>query len=93
MAHRLAPEAKTDLDEIWFYVASNSSIETADRLVDSITARFSLLATHPRAGRRRDNLRPGTRSFGVREYLVLYRVEDDDVLIQRAASSSSGMSL
>ena len=88
MAHRLAPEAKTDLDEIWFYVASNGSVETADRLVDSITARFSLLATHPRAGRRRDNLRHGIRSFGVGEYIVLYRVEGDDVLIQRVVRGS-----
>ena len=88
MAHRLAPEAKADLDEIWFYVASNSSIETADRFVDSITARFVLLATHPRAGRRRDNLRPGIRSFGVGEYIVLYRVEGGDVLIQRVVRGS-----
>src|SRR5262245_14163131 len=42
MAHRLAPEAEMDLDGIWYYVAKESdSMEIADRLIDSITARFS----------------------------------------------------
>ena len=50
MAHRLAPEAESDLDELWYYVASNSSVEIADRLVDSLTTRFFLLGAYPRAG-------------------------------------------
>ena len=41
MAHRLAPEAKVDLLDLWSYVADERSIETADRLVDSISARSS----------------------------------------------------
>jgi hypothetical protein len=41
MAHRLAPEARADLVELWSYVADERNIETADRLVDSITARSS----------------------------------------------------
>jgi plasmid stabilization system protein ParE len=48
MAHRLAPEAEADLDDIWCYIAKEShSIEIADRVVDSITDRFFLLATYP----------------------------------------------
>lgn len=49
MAHRLAPEAESDLDELWYYVASNGSAEIADRLVDSLTTRFFLLGRYPRA--------------------------------------------
>jgi plasmid stabilization system protein ParE len=61
MAHRLAPKAETDLDNIWYYIARESqSVEIADRVVDSVTDRFFLLATHPHVGRRRDeDLRPG----------------------------------
>jgi hypothetical protein len=45
MAHRIAPEAEAELDNIWYYVAKESgSIEVADRLIDSITERFYLLA-------------------------------------------------
>jgi hypothetical protein len=48
MAHRRAPEADFDLDEIWLYVAQRSgSLDIADRLIDSITDRFFLLATQP----------------------------------------------
>jgi len=35
MAHRLSPQAETELDEIWHYVArQRGSIEIADRLID-----------------------------------------------------------
>ena len=51
MAHRLAPQAEAELDNIWYYVAKESgSIEIADRLIDSITERFYLLARHPHMG-------------------------------------------
>lgn len=88
MAHRLAPEARADLDEVWFYVAGNASVEIADRLVDSITARFVLLSTYPRVGRRRDDLREGMRAFPIGDYLVLYRAEGNDVLILRVVRGS-----
>jgi hypothetical protein len=40
MAHRVASEAEAELDNIWYYVAKESgSIEIADRLIDSISAR------------------------------------------------------
>jgi toxin ParE1/3/4 len=83
MAHRVALEAEAELDNIWYYVAKESgSVEVADRLIESITARFYLLACHPHIGRRRDeDLRPGLRSFPVGEYVIIYRVEDADVLV------------
>jgi plasmid stabilization system protein ParE len=67
MAHRVAPGVEAELDNIWYYVAKGSgSIDVADRLIDSITERFYLLACHPHIGRHRDDdLRPGLRSFPV----------------------------
>jgi toxin ParE1/3/4 len=83
MAHRLAPEAEADLDDIWYYIAKESqSVEVADRVIDSIVDRFFLLATYPHLGRRRDeDLRPGLRSLPVGEYVIIYRLEGEDVLI------------
>jgi toxin ParE1/3/4 len=46
---------------------------------------FFLIATHPHAGRLRDDLRPGLRSFPVGQYLVFYRVIDTDVFILHVA--------
>jgi toxin ParE1/3/4 len=85
-----APQADFDLDDIWFYVATKSgSLDTADRLVDSITDRFYLIATHPNIGRARDeDLRPGLRSFPVGEYVIIYRIQDDDILILRVLRGS-----
>lgn len=65
MAHRVALRAEIDLDDIWYYVAKeSSSIEIADHLVDSITNRFFLLAKYPYLGRSRDHeFGSGIRSF------------------------------
>ena len=43
--------AEAELDDIWLYVARESgSIETANRLIDTISDRFLLLAQHPQIG-------------------------------------------
>jgi plasmid stabilization system protein ParE len=92
MVHRVAPQAEAELDNIWYYVVKEiGSIEIADRLIDSITERFFLLACHPHIGRRRDeDLRPGLRSFPVGEYVNIYRVEEKDVLILHVFRGQSG---
>ena len=85
MAHRVSPQAISDLDGIWYYVATeNGSIETANHLIDSITDRFFLLSRHPHLGRSRDeDLGISFRTFPVGEYLIVYCIEDGDVLILR----------
>jgi len=90
MVHRLSPQAEVDLDDIWIYIASESgNVETADRLVDTLTERFYLLSRYPYVGRRRDaDLRPGLRSFPVGEYVVLYRIDGEEVLILRLVRGS-----
>jgi len=94
MGHRRTPQADSDLDDIWYYVAVNSgSVEIADRLIDSIAERFYLLATHPNIGRARDeDLRAGLRTFPVGEYVIIYRIENEDVLILRVLRGSRNIS-
>lgn len=90
MAHRVAPQASADLDDIWYYIARESGdIEVANRLIDSISDRFFLLARHPYLGRSRgEDFGAGARSFPVGEYVIVYCVEDEDVLILRVAHGS-----
>jgi plasmid stabilization system protein ParE len=73
MAHRLAPQAIADLEDIWYYVARESgSIEIANQPIDTITRRFFLLAGHPYLGRvRNEDFGIGTRSFTVGEYVIV----------------------
>ena len=55
MPHGIAPLASADLDQIWYHIAKESgSIATADRVIESITARFLTLADYPHLGRARD---------------------------------------
>lgn len=90
MGHLRTPLADSDLDGIWYYVATESgSAEVADRLVDSITERFFLLGDYPHIGRRRDeDLRPGLRTFPVGKYIVIYRIQGGDALILRVVHGS-----
>jgi len=83
MAHRLAPEAEIELDDIWYRTARESgSAEIADRLTDAIADRFFMLAAYPHIGRPRDDdLRPALRSFPVGEYVIIYRIHGEDVFI------------
>ena len=85
MAHRVAPRAEADLDDIWLYVARESgSMDVATRLVDSITDRFIFLAGFPHVGRAREwDFGPGARSFPVGEYVIVYCVEGSDVFVLR----------
>jgi toxin ParE1/3/4 len=72
MAHHRAPKADADLDDIWFYVASESgSMDIANRLIDSITDQFFLLGRHPQLGRLRDEFGSGSRSFVIGEYVII----------------------
>jgi toxin ParE1/3/4 len=83
MSYRLSDLAEWDLDEIWSYVAEDTSPATADQLVDDIINRLDLLAEQPGMGRARLEFGPGVRSFAVEHYVVYYRRESDEVLIAR----------
>ena len=83
MGYRLSPEAETDLDDIWLFVARESqNVSTANRVIDTLMARLWILGQHPQAGRRRDaELRAGLRSVAIGQYIVIYRVDEGDALI------------
>jgi toxin ParE1/3/4 len=84
MAYRLARDAEADLDEIWLHVAEDSgAIETAQKLIESIATTFDLLSEYPKMGRARDDLRREIRGDSVGNYIIFYRIVDDDVLILR----------
>lgn len=82
MAHRLAPQARAELDDIWDYITRESgNAAAADRVIDAITARFYLLGQYPHMGRARDDLRPGLRSHPAGAYVIIYTIDGMDVVI------------
>jgi toxin ParE1/3/4 len=82
MSVRLNRQAKAELDDIWRYIAAeSSSLEIANRVVETITDTFLQLSKHPNLGRRRDDIREGLRSINAGSYVVIYRVEGNNTRI------------
>ncbi|HEX5433034.1 MAG TPA: type II toxin-antitoxin system RelE/ParE family toxin [Candidatus Angelobacter sp.] len=70
----LAPEAVSDLVEIWRYIKKKSNATVADRVESVIRERIAFLAQNPGAGHWRMNLtdKP-VKFFPVYFYLIVYR--------------------
>lgn len=66
------PEAETDLDEIWEYIAADN-VDTADRVIADIHRTLDSLVPFPNRGHRRPDLtsRP-LRFIRVWDYLIAY---------------------
>jgi toxin ParE1/3/4 len=76
--------AERDLDDIWYEIAKRSgSMDVANGVVDSITETFPLFARNPDAGRRRNDIEPGVRSFPVDKYIIYYRKSGENLVISR----------
>ena len=70
------PEAETDLDEIWEYIAADNA-RAADRVIAEIRKNLDNLVSFPRQGHRRSDLtsRP-LRFTAVRNYLIAYAPDE-----------------
>ena len=75
-------QAHRDLLKIWVYLAENS-FETADRILDAIDRTCRMLADNPSAGRSREELAPGIRSFPSGKYIVYYRPTEEGIVVLR----------
>lgn len=84
---RVAATATADIEEIWAYIARESSV-SADRFVDELLDKFPLLAERPDIGVAREALAPGLRLFPVRRYLIFYRRTPPYLDIVRVLHSS-----
>ena len=80
------PSAKTDIMEIWRYVAERSPA-AADRLLDRIEEVCFMLSEYPFAGRARPELAENLRSFPVESLVVFYPPQQDRIDIIRVLSA------
>jgi plasmid stabilization system protein ParE len=83
MRYRLAPAAKFDIDQIWSYIEEHSgNAEIADHFTQNLYEHILLLAKYPHLGRDRSaDLGGGYRSFAVEEYVIVYSLEPESLLI------------
>lgn len=82
---RLSPRARTDLEEIWIYIARDSS-GAADRFLDRIYEMCQKLAHAPGMGRRREELGRDLRSFPVGSQVIFYRRAKAGIEVVRVLS-------
>ncbi len=90
MRIRLAPQARSDLDAIWLYIAQESGSQVlATRVIDSITGKFGLFTRFPHIGKSLDSdLRPNVRTFPVNNHLIFYTVRPGEIRILRVIHAS-----
>ena len=84
---RISPRAKSDLTEIWNYIADDSVVN-ADAFIDRLYETIKVLANQSGAGRRREELAPGILSFPFGRYVLFYRANKDAIEIVRVLHSA-----
>ena len=82
LAIRRSAAARSDLREIWRYIAEDNP-PAADHVIDEIERVCHLIAAHPRMGREREEILPGLRSFAVMSWVIFYRIDDRFLDIMR----------
>jgi toxin ParE1/3/4 len=78
-----SPEALDDLERIWDYYARAAGRHTAEKIVRDIAEVIALIEDHPFAGRSRNEVRTGLRSFTATPHVVFYLVINDTPQIVR----------
>jgi len=84
MTHRVvfAPEAESQLLVLYFHIAAAASPGIAADFTSAIVDTCESLSKFPRRGTRRDNIRPGLRTFGFRKRVTIaFDVTDELVTI------------
>ncbi|HZQ13139.1 MAG TPA: type II toxin-antitoxin system RelE/ParE family toxin [Pseudolabrys sp.] len=78
-----SPEALDDRERIWDYYVRVAGRNTAEKVLREIAGVIALIEDHPFAGRERNEVRPGLRSFAAAPHVVFYRVVNDTSEIVR----------
>src|SRR5215470_15860959 len=94
LAIRRSRKARIDLTDIFLYVAERDEV-AAKRVLKEIERMCRLIASRPKMGRERTDLKPNIRtdlkpnirSFGVMSWIIFYRLDDDFVEVVRVLHS------
>lgn len=78
----LAESAKSDLKEIWTYLAQLNT-NAADKILRGLKKKFQLLAENPKLGRIQNDFLLNLRSFPYKDYTIFYLPTEDGVEIYR----------
>lgn len=80
---RLTPTAQNDLEDIWLYTAQQWSFQQADRYTDILEDTFERFLFMPEMAREHPEFDPPVRIHPSAEHLIIYRIEEDHLVILR----------
>jgi toxin ParE1/3/4 len=80
-SYNLTPRALGDLDQIADYTLNQWGERQAEIYLNALAKRFEWLAKNPNAGRIRDEIGPGYKSYREGSHLIFYIVERGVVAI------------
>lgn len=75
-------QAENDLLDLWTFIAADS-IPSADKLIRDLNNRSQQLLSHPEMSVLREDIAPELRHLSHKNYLILYRIVDEDIEIVR----------
>lgn len=76
-------EAIEDRERIWDYYVDVASYRTAEKILLDLAGVVALIEDRPFAGRARNEVRAGLRSFAATPHIIFYRVVNDTPEIVR----------
>jgi toxin ParE1/3/4 len=75
-------EAVSDLEEIWFYIGSQST-RNADSVIAQLCNKCMEISELSGIGRKRDELIPGVMSLAYKKFVIFFKRSSDSVEIIR----------
>ena len=92
ITYELSQEADKDLDEIFDYTEAEFGFDQAVAYINQFDVIFGKLLDNPEIGKKRDEIKPGLRSFPKAEHIVFYRILKDRLRIVRVLHVSRDLS-
>lgn len=83
---RITPRGSQDIEEIADYLAIQNSLASAETFLSGVNSALQRIAQFPQIGRKRDELYPDLRSLPYKQYLIFYRLLEDEIEIFRVVS-------
>lgn len=88
MTYRLSQKAEDDIRSIYLFGVEAFGVNHAERYFAGLFEAFDFLAQFPFAAPLRTELRHQTRAHPFQSHLIFYRLDGEDVFIQRIRHSS-----
>src|SRR3954451_11278459 len=78
-----APEARDDHEHIQSYTLREWGEQQWEDYEAALDQALTTIGDNPHIGRRRDDLRPGVRSYVVRQHVIYYRITESAIILLR----------